>query len=70
MSNIYNRRLDYQVDPKGKPFLQMQKTTVYPEYAVVGNTKPNLDYKTKNASTSIPNKKANTTRSIQSETTN
>lgn len=46
MSNIYNRRLDYQVDPKGKPFLQQQKTTVYPEYAVVGNTKPNLDYKT------------------------
>ena len=46
MSNIYNRRLDYQVTPTGKPFLQQQKTTVYPEYAVVGNTKPNLDYKT------------------------
>jgi len=46
MSNIYNRRLDYQVTPTGKPFLQQQKTTVYPEYVVVGNTKPNLDYKT------------------------
>jgi hypothetical protein len=46
MSNIYNRRLDYQVTPTGKPFLQQQKTTVYPEYAVVGNIKPNLDYKT------------------------
>ena len=46
MSNIYNRRLDYQIDPKGKPFLQTPTTTTYPEYVVVGNTKPNLDYKT------------------------
>jgi len=46
MSNIYNRRLEYQINPKGKPFLEIPNTTVYPKYAVVGNTKPNLDYRT------------------------
>jgi hypothetical protein len=46
MSNIYNRRLEYQINPKGKAFLEIPNTTVYPKYAVIGNTKPNLDYRT------------------------
>jgi hypothetical protein len=46
MSNIYNRRLEYQINPKGKAFLEIPNTTVYPKYAMVGNTKPNLDYRT------------------------
>lgn len=50
MSNIYNRRLDYEVrvGPKG----QTQRVLEYPtkidapKYAVVGNMKPNLDFYT------------------------
>jgi len=46
MSNIYNRRLDYEVLPSGKRVLEYPTKTIIPEYTVVGNTKPNLDYQT------------------------
>lgn len=44
MSNIYNRRLDYEVLPTGKRILQYPTKITTPKYIVVGNTKPNLDY--------------------------
>jgi len=44
MSNIYNRRLDYEVLPTGKRVLQEPTKTVVPKYAIIGNTKPNLDF--------------------------
>ncbi|MFZ9438541.1 MAG: hypothetical protein ACO26X_04805, partial [Candidatus Fonsibacter ubiquis] len=44
MSNIYNRGLEYQILPSGKRVLQYPTKTTIPEYTVVGNTKPNLDY--------------------------
>jgi hypothetical protein len=46
MSNIYNRRLDYEVLPSGKRVLDYPTKISVPNYAVVGNTKPNLDFKT------------------------
>lgn len=44
MSNIYNRRLDYEVLPSGKQVLERSITTKVPRYALVGNTKPNLNF--------------------------
>jgi hypothetical protein len=46
MSNIYNRRLDYEVLASGKRVLQRPEKPVIPKYAVVGNTAPNLDFQT------------------------
>lgn len=46
MSNIYNRRLDYEVLPSGKRVLEYPTKLTAPHYAVVGNTKPNLDFYT------------------------
>lgn len=40
-----SRRLESKIDPNGKRFLEYARTTSYPNYAVVGNTKPNLDFK-------------------------
>jgi len=44
MSNIYNKGLEYQILPSGKRLLQYPTKTTIPEYTIVGNTKPNLDY--------------------------
>ena len=46
MSNIYNRRLDYEVLASGKRVLQRPTKPVVPKYAIVGNTAPNLDFQT------------------------
>lgn len=46
MSNIYNRSLNYEVLPSGKRVLEYPTKLTAPHYAVVGNTKPNLDYYT------------------------
>lgn len=46
MSNIYNRRLDYELLPSGKRVLDYPTKLTAPHYAVVGNTKPNLDFYT------------------------
>jgi len=44
MSNIYNRRLDYDVLSSGKRILERPEKVQVPKYAVVGNTAPNLDF--------------------------
>lgn len=44
MSNIYNRRLDYEVFSNKKRVLERPEKTTVPKYAVVGNTQPNLDF--------------------------
>jgi len=46
MSNIYNRGLEYQILPSGKRVLQYPTGNTVPQYALVGNLKPNLDWKT------------------------
>ena len=46
MSNIYNKSLYFKIKPDGKRILERQVSTSYPRYAVEGNTKPNLDFKT------------------------
>ena len=46
MSNIYNRRLDYEVYPSGKRVLERPTSLKVPNYAVVGNTAPNLNFNT------------------------
>ena len=46
MSNIYNRRLDYEVLASGKRVLERPTKPVVPKYAIVGNTAPNLDFQT------------------------
>ena len=46
MSNIYDRNLDFKIKPDGKRILERPTSTSYPRYAVEGNTKPNLDFKT------------------------
>ena len=43
---IYTQKLQYEVQPSGKRILEYPSKTVVPKYAVVGNTKPNLDYQT------------------------
>ncbi|NBO23201.1 hypothetical protein EBU94_07690, partial [bacterium] len=44
MSNIYNRRLDYEVLASGKRVLERPTKVSVPKYAVVGNTAPNLNF--------------------------
>ena len=46
MSNIYNRRLEYEIFADGKRVLQYPKKTLVPTLALIGDTKPNLDFQT------------------------